>query len=379
MAVVLVIDNNPEIASVVELFLDWDHRVISHKYDALAVDHVKAAMPDVIFLNMDIEPIGSFELLSSLSSTATAPPVVAFTAQTEPKCIVAAVKHGAFDVVALPLQANPLRTSFLDAITSAVVPFGPPNDALVPEIIGGSVPTMRLRQYIGKYGRYGAPILVTGASGVGKELVAVALHRLSPWANGPFIPLNCGAIPDTLIESELFGTSKGAFTDARTRAGALEKAHGGTLFLDEVGELSSRAQVKLLRVLETKRFTRIGDAEHRQVKFRIISATNRDLQMELTRERFRKDLFYRLNVGRIRVAPLSERRQDIPVLADYFRVRIAREEQMAVLPEFTSPAINRLSDYQWPGNVRELKNVVWRSLLLSDGYRITADNIDFDD
>jgi transcriptional regulator with GAF, ATPase, and Fis domain len=221
--------------------------------------------------------------------------------------------------------------------------------------------------------------LVTGETGTGKELVAGLIHGFSARADGPFIKVNCAALPETLLESELFGHERGAFTGAdRTRVGRFEQAHGGTLFLDEIGDMASSTQAKLLRVLQDREFTRLGGSRPLRVDVRIVAATNRELEREMREGRFREDLFYRLNVIRIAMPALRERPDDVETLAAHFAKQFARE--MGRAERRLSPAaIARLRAHAWPGNVRELRNVIERAVLLADGERIEVSDVDVSD
>jgi two-component system response regulator PilR (NtrC family) len=216
-------------------------------------------------------------------------------------------------------------------------------------------------------------VLITGESGTGKELVARALHKKSPRADGPFVPVNCGAIPEGLIESELFGYVKGAFTGAQSsRGGLFAAAASGTLFLDEVGELPAALQVKLLRALQDRRIRAVGATEDQEIDVRLLAATNRELQAEVRAGRFREDLYYRLNVIQLRVPPLRERREDVLLLADHFLRRFAAEHRRGPL-HLSLEARRRLDAYDFPGNVRELENLVERAVTLSEGSEVAID------
>ena len=234
----------------------------------------------------------------------------------------------------------------------------------VEDLVGASPALRDIHRLIERAAATPYPVLVLGESGTGKELVARALHRRSPRASGPFVAANCAALPDTLLEAELFGHTRGAFTGAdRDRAGLFEQAHGGTLFLDEVACLSSQAQEALLRVLETGEFRRVGADRPRTADVRIVAATNEDLEIA---EHFRRDLFYRLNVLRIDLPPLRDRLEDLPLLAEHILARIARETGRAA-PRLTPEALAALARHRWPGNVRELENALRRACALSDG------------
>jgi len=239
------------------------------------------------------------------------------------------------------------------------------------EIVGADRGLREVMSQVHQVAPLDTPVLLLGETGSGKEVIASAVHRLSPRRNGPFIKLNCGAIPATLLDSELFGYEKGAFTGAMTKKrGRIERAQGGTLFLDEIGELSVEAQVRLLRVLQEKEFDRVGSGETIKADVRIIAATHRDLIQMMLEQRFRADLFFRLQVFPITLPPLRERKEDIPDLVTYFISKKAKEMKRRCIPTPTEDAMNRLLRYDWPGNIRELENTVERSMILDTGDRI---------
>ncbi|MCX7798201.1 MAG: sigma 54-interacting transcriptional regulator [Melioribacter sp.] len=245
----------------------------------------------------------------------------------------------------------------------------------IPEMIGNSVAIQNLTKLIHKVAQTDATVLITGESGTGKEIAARAIHQLSKRRDKPFLAQFCGSIPDSLLESELFGYKKGAFTGATSdKQGLIEAADGGTFFLDEIGDISSALQAKLLRVLENREIIRLGDTKVKKVDVRIIAATNKDLQ-SLTKEgHFREDLYYRLNVFPIKMPPLRERREDIPILASYFVNKIAKKN----IP-IDSSAIKKLESYYWPGNIRQLINVIQRAIILCDSDKIYAEHIILED
>jgi len=233
-------------------------------------------------------------------------------------------------------------------------------------MVGRSAPMLEVFRLLTRVARSNAPVMITGESGSGKEVAASTVHALSRRAKRPFIAVNCGAISPTLVESELFGHEKGAFTGAdRRRAGTFEMAHGGTLFLDEVTEMPPDLQVKFLRVLETRTFRRVGGSEELDMDIRLVASSNRDLAEAVRKETFRADLFYRLNVFPLRLPPLRERKEDIPLLAFHFLSQIEEKERRG-FKSFEERALAALSGHDWPGNVRELKNAVHRAYVLSD-------------
>jgi two-component system nitrogen regulation response regulator NtrX len=242
--------------------------------------------------------------------------------------------------------------------------------------VGRSFALRQVLDRVEKVAPTDARVLVTGENGTGKELIARAVHRLSPRSDGPFVEVNCAAIPSELIESELFGHMKGSFTGAvEDRAGKFELADGGTLFLDEIGDMSLAAQAKVLRALQEGIITRVGGAKPIKVDVRVLAATNKDLEEEIKGGRFREDLFYRLNVIPLHVPPLRERREDIPMLAQHFLQTIAKESALKQRP-FSDEAVLRLQRMDWPGNVRELRNTIERLLILAGGAAVTEDDVD---
>ena len=244
------------------------------------------------------------------------------------------------------------------------------------EIVGANFGLKQVMDMVRQVAPLTSPVLLLGETGTGKEVIATAIHNLSPRRNGPFIKVNCGAIPESLMDSELFGHEKGAFTGALfQKRGRFERAQGGTIFLDEIGELTPSAQIRLLRVIHEKEIERVGGTETRRVDIRIIAATHRNLEAMLADGKFREDLYFRLNVFPVLIPPLRERRADIPALVQHFMMKKAREMGLTKIPVLETGAFDRLTNYSWPGNVRELQNVVERALILSQGKPLTFDNI----
>ena len=293
---------------------------------------------------------------------------------------VEATQAGAYEILEKPLDTDRILVMLRNALSH--LDLQEENARLKQSIdapfeIVGKTPVMRaLMEKIEKVATTPARVLITGDNGTGKELVARALHRMSPRATKPFVEVNCAAIPGELIESELFGHMKGSFTGAISdRAGKFEQANKGTLFLDEIGDMSLAAQAKVLRVLQDNVITRIGGAKPISVDVRVIAATNKTLENEIAAGKFREDLYYRLNVVPIHVPPIRERREDIPTLAQYFAATLSARE--GIPPRtFTQDALERLSSLDWPGNVRELRNTVERLLILAPDSQISARDID---
>jgi two-component system, NtrC family, response regulator PilR len=300
-------------------------------------------------------------------------PVAVITAHGSMENAVLALKAGAFDYLSKPVSLDQLRALVKSAIDLPVKEAV--REAGGPRLLGDSPAMAQVRSLIERVARSHAPVFIAGESGSGKELAARMIHRLGPRAAAPFVPVNCGAIPETLMESEFFGYRKGAFTGAESdREGFFQAAHGGTLFLDEVGDLPLAMQVKLLRAIQEKRVRKVGATAEEPLDVRIISATHQDLKGMVDQGGFRQDLFYRLNVIEIRMPPLRECREDIPLLAGHLLDRLALVARPADLPppRLTPAALDALREYPFPGNVRELENVLERTLALLSGDVIEA-------
>jgi len=343
---------------------------------------LKQQEPDLLLLDVNLPGMSGLDFLRELKdSNGTGPLVIIVTAHGSERMAVEAVKAGAHDYLSKPFELDDLRLVVKNA--AETVQLRRENYSLRRRIeversqrgslIGNSEAMQRVRAMIEKVAETDATILVRGESGTGKELVARELHeRNSVRRNGAFVAVNCAALPSELIESELFGHERGAFTGAATkREGKFEQADGGTLFLDEIGDMSSNVQAKLLRALEERRIERLGGNESIPVDVRIISATHRPLEQEIANGNFRADLFYRLRVVTIEIAPLRERREDIPVLAETF-LRLAGERYELPQRALSQGALRRLVEYDWPGNVRELKNTIDRAVIMAEGDEVNA-------
>lgn len=325
---------------------------------------------DVALIDLKMPGMDGLELLRRMKGTLPEMEVIVLTGYGTTASAVEAMKLGAYDYLTKPVDLNELQV-LLDKAAEKVslrrrnqglsAALARQNLTSLQGMLGTSPAMIKLRQLIKKIADSTSPVLVEGESGTGKELVSRALHFESMRAKAPFIVVNCGALPEQLLESELFGHEKGAFTGAQTvKPGLVEMADGGSLFLDEIGELALGLQAKLLRFLETGEFRRVGDNRLRWVQARVIAATNRNLQHEVKQGNFREDLFYRLNVLKITVPALRERKEDIPLLANFFL------KQKAPHKELSREALQALKDYDFPGNVRELANLVERGALLAE-------------
>jgi two-component system response regulator AtoC len=335
--------------------------------------------PDVVLTDVRMPKMGGLDLLSTLKAKGNDATVIVMSAYGNMDLALDAMKAGAYDYVQKPFKPDEVVLALRKAEERELL--RRENRALRDEIrkehrfediLAKSARMQEIFRTITKIAEYKTTVLVTGESGVGKELVARAIHRRSSRRGGPFVAVNCGAIPENLLESELFGHKKGAFTDAvHDRRGLFEEANGGTLFLDEIGELPLGLQVKLLRVLEDEKIRRVGETRDLQVDVRIITATHRDLQNETKAGRFREDLFYRLNVLPIHCPPLRERRDDIPLLIDHF---VARNNSRlgTSIRGLDTETRRLLYEYAWPGNVRELENTIERAMVLAEGEQIIA-------
>src|SRR5918993_2393597 len=344
---------------------------------------LKQHEPDLLLLDVNLPGMSGLDFLREIkNANGNAPLVIIVTAHGSERMAVEAVKAGAHDYLSKPFEVDDLRLVVKNA--AETLQLRRENYSLRRRIeversqrgalIGNSQSMQRVRSMIDKVAETDATVLVRGESGTGKELVARELHeRNSVRRNGSFVAVNCAALPSELIESELFGHEKGAFTGAAARReGKFEQADGGTLFLDEIGDMSANVQAKLLRALEERRIERLGGgAESIPVDVRIVSATHRPLEQEIEKGNFRADLFYRLRVVTVEIAPLRERREDIPALAETF-VRLAAERYKMPVRAIAPAAMRRLVEYEWPGNVRELRNAVERAMVLAEGDELTA-------
>lgn len=374
---VLVVDDEAAIRDSLKLLLKGDYEVIAAEDGRAALEALKTFSPDLVLLDVLMPNLDGLQTLRELRQTSATLPVVMLTATSTVKTAVQAMKLGAVDYLSKPFDVEELTLTIGRALeqTEAVASGG---QAASPTSAAREIPSRALPSLPGDFGsmigksplmqevfkkveqvaQRDATVLITGESGTGKELIARRIHELSARRNGPFIAINCAAIPETLIESELFGHEKGAFTHAvDRRIGHCELADGGTLFLDEIGELGLAVQVKMLRFLQEQEFYRVGRSKPVRVNVRIITATNRNLEELVTQGGFRQDLFYRVNVINIGMPPLRDRFEDIGPLCDYF-VRKLQQVYGGRNLSFTEEALRALVTYHWPGNVRELENVV---------------------
>ena len=335
---------------------------------------IEKAEVDLVIADIQLQPFDGMALLQRIRAAAPTTLVILTTGFPSTGQVIEATQQGAHDVLrkeSLPFELRPVVENALQTAEALRVADKPEAAAEIPrndgrlKIIGVSRVLQDVFKVVGRVAKSDAPVLVTGESGTGKELVAKAIHEYSPRRQKELLAINCGAIPDNLLESELFGHEKGSFTGAiARRAGRFEQADGGTLFLDEIGDMPPSVQVKLLRVLQDGTFSRVGSNETQTTDARIVAATNKNLAEEVTAGRFREDLYYRLNVVEIKLPPLRERPEDIPLLAEFFLRRITRKNGMAHI-RLSAEAGAVLQSHRWPGNVRELENTMARACALA--------------
>ena len=378
---VLVVDDEENLRLVVRTFLKregYEVEVAASGEEALAL--VETFGPDVILTDVRMPRMGGLELLATLKAKGNDCTVIVMSAYGNVDLALEAMKAGAYDYIQKPFKAEEVVLTLRKAEERESL--RRENRALRQEIrkenlfedlLAKSPPMQAIFKTVSKIAEYKTTALITGESGVGKELIARAIHRRGNRRGGPFVAVNCGAIPETLLESELFGYKKGAFTDATSdRTGLFEQANHGTLLLDEIGELPLSLQVKLLRVLQEETIRRLGDNKDIKIDVRILAATHRDLQAETKAGRFREDLYYRINV--LPIPPLRDRREDVPLLIDHF---VARNNARfgTNIRGVDSEARRLLNEYGWPGNVRELENTIERAMVLAEKDTIGADDL----
>jgi two-component system nitrogen regulation response regulator NtrX len=378
---ILVVDDEPGIRSALGQLLEYegyDVRVAPGAAEGLA--EYERFRPHLVFMDVKMAGMDGLDALRRLRQTDPAALVVMMSGHGTIKTAVEATQAGAYDFLEKPLDTDRVLLLLRHALER--VDLAAENARLREtvesryEIVGRSFLVRALLDQIERVAPTPARVLITGENGTGKELVARALHKNSPRANRPFVEVNCAAIPSELIESELFGHMKGSFTGAvQDRPGKFEQADTGTLFLDEVGDMSPAAQAKVLRVLQDGVVTRIGGAKQTKVDVRVVAATNKELEGEITAGRFREDLYYRLNVVPLRVPSLRDRREDVSLLVRHFLALLAKQDGLPA-KGIDDEAMKRLQELDWPGNVRELRNTVERLLILAAGPRITVADVD---
>lgn len=382
MAKILLIDDEKSIRRSIKEILEFEKYTVDEAEDGvMGLEMALKGQYDVILSDIKMPKFDGIELLHKLMSSETNASLIMMSGHGSIETALDCVKKGAFDYLAKPIDLNRLLVSIRNALDKTLLVTETKN--LKKKInksyqmIGESKALQTIRDMVEKVAPTDARVLITGSNGSGKELVAREIHNKSARANAPLIEVNCAAIPSELIESELFGHEKGAFTSAiATRKGKFELAEGGTIFLDEIGDMSSSAQAKVLRALQENKITRVGGDKEIKVNVRIIAATNKDLKKEIEKGEFREDLFHRLNVIPIQVPSLNERIEDIPLLANHFLNLICTDHGVA-LKKITKEAINELQNRNWTGNIREFRNVIERLIILCDKEITQADVIHY--
>ncbi len=379
MAHILVIDDEKSIRNTLKDIIEYeDHQVELAEDGPAGIELFKKQKLDLVLCDIKMPEMDGIEVLEKLNEINSDVPVVMISGHGNIETAVESIKKGAYDFISKPLDLNRLLVTIKNALE---------RQDLVSEtkrlkkkisknidIIGESQAITQVKEMIEKVAPTDARVLITGSNGTGKELVAKWLHEKSSRAGGPFIEVNCAAIPSELIESELFGHEKGAFTSAhKQRKGKFEQAQNGTIFLDEIGDMSLAAQAKVLRALQENKISRVGSDKDINIDVRILAATNKDLKEEINEKNFREDLYHRLSVILIHVPALDERKEDIPLLVNHFNEMICGEYGQP-LKEFTDDAVKALQSISWTGNIREFRNVVERLLILCDK-KVTADDV----
>ncbi len=374
---VLIVDDQASVRESVRMVLKESCKVSAASDGATALQELAGGTYHVVLLDILMPGMDGLEVLERAQSLAEPPQFIMLTATKTVKTAVRAMKLGAFDYVNKPFDIDELQLTVKRA--AEVGAMRREIDTLrdevgkryeIENVIGSSPPMQAVLKMVSRVAPLRSTVLLTGESGTGKEVIARAIHFNSPRRDQPMVAINCAAIPDNLLEAELFGHERGAFTDAHSRkVGHFERAHKGTIFLDEIGDMDPSSQATLLRILETGQFTRVGGEESVDVDVRVIAATNRDLDRGIKDGTFRDDLYFRLNVVPIALPPLRDRREDLPLLIRHFLDTLSRKAQVK-MRHFSAGALDRLLAYHWPGNVRELQNLIERALVLCENDEI---------
>jgi two-component system, NtrC family, nitrogen regulation response regulator NtrX len=382
MAKILIVDDEQSIRRTLREILEFEQYEVEEAADGMeCLVKLKRTKYDVLIMDIKMPKMDGMEALERVRILAPDTPVLMISGHANIDTAVESVKKGAFDFIAKPPDLNRLLITVRNAmdksnlVSETKLLKRKASKAKVQDIIGESAGVKQMKETIERVGPTDARVLILGPNGTGKELVARWLHEKSGRADQPIVEVNCAAIPSELIESELFGHEKGAFTSAnKQRIGKFEQAHGGTLFLDEIGDMSRSAQAKVLRALQENRISRVGGDKEINVDVRVVAATNKDLRREIEAGRFREDLYHRLAVIIIKVPALNDRREDIPVLAKHFVEQVCAEYGTAK-KKITPEALGKLSEVNWTGNIRELRNAIERLVILSQS-RIDAADVE---
>lgn len=375
---VLIVDDERAIRYSLKEILEMENYQVELAENGLeGLQKAQKEKYDAIFCDIKMPEMDGIELLGKIIEEGIESPVIMVSGHADINIAVECIKKGAFDFIEKPLDLNRILITLKNATDKATLVKETKilkKKIYGNEMIGESISIAHLKEMIGKVAPTQASVLITGPNGSGKELVAQGIYQLSGRSMMPFVEVNCAAIPSELIDSELFGHKKGSFTSAiRDHKGKFEQADGGTIFLDEIGDMSLPAQAKVLRVLQEKKLTPVGGDKEITVDVRVIAATNKNLQEEIAKGNFREDLYHRLSVIVLRVPPLDDRKEDIPILVEHFAEKISSESGKPVTL-FSDEALQLLQEHSWPGNVRELRNVVERLLILG-GNPVTAQDV----
>jgi len=380
--ILVVEDEKPLRIALCNVLQDEGFCILEAEDGKIALELMRDNRPNLIITDLKMPKVDGMKLLKRIKEIDQTLPVIVITAYGTSSTAIDAMKHGAYDYITKPFDLDEVLMTVKRALSHEALAMEVKSlkDELsekyrIDNIIGNSSQMQEIYKTIGRIAESKATVLIQGESGTGKELVANAVHYNSLRKSGPFIKMNCAALPETLLESELFGHEKGSFTGAVTaRRGKFEAAHGGTIFLDEIGEMSPMLQSKLLRILQDQTFDRIGGNQSITVDVRVIAATNKNLEEEVKKGKFREDLYYRLNVVFIQIPPLRNRKEDVIPLIEYFLRKYSSEVKSETIG-ISKAVVDILLNYDWPGNVRELENVIERSIVFSGGKTIVPEHL----
>jgi nitrogen regulation protein NR(I) len=382
MQTILIVDDDKSIRYSLKRMLEGNFSILTAQNGEEALNQAKKNLPDLVIMDIKMPGRNGIDILREIKTIDPKSLVIMMTAYGTTETAIEAMKYGAFDYILKPFPIPQMRDLVEKAISLRKMMKEEVNysttegsEADGEQIIGSSSKMQEIYKMVGQVAPSDITVLLRGESGTGKELLARAIYHHSLRSNQPLLPVNCAAIPDTLLESELFGHEKGAFTGASSRRiGKLEQCQGGTIFLDEIGDMSLSTQAKLLRIIQERTFERLGGMDTIKVDVRIIVATNKDLEEAISNGRFREDLYYRLNVVSMNIPPLRERKEDIPELVSYFIRKFNRELKKGIVG-ITPTAMKKITSYGWPGNVRQLENVLKRGMVLCQGEWILEDHL----
>jgi DNA-binding NtrC family response regulator len=382
---ILIVEDDPALLGALKVLLEGEGFSVLTAGDGEAAQEAAARGPELVVLDVKLPDMSGLEVLKALRGRDPKLPVIMMTGYVTTETAIKAMMEGAYDYISKPFKMNVLvglidkamESSRLMRTTVTPSPTLPSADLKGDTLIGKSPQMLEIYKIIGQVAQSEATVLIAGESGTGKELVARALYHHSGRKDRPFLAVNCAAIPETLLESELFGHEKGSFTGAAARKiGKFEQCNYGTIFLDEIGDMSLLTQAKVLRILQNQEFERVGGQDTIKVNVRVITATNKDLSQMVKEKTFRDDLYYRLKVVSVNIPPLRQRPQDIPLLAQFFLQKFNKETKKEVR-EISAPALERLMTYPWPGNVRELENFMETAMVLCRGEVLLPEHFPF--